>query len=98
MVYDLDLKRRSYGHLIESNFAFERVNSALCEIAFVSIFQKACFRSLPKILVRKCTGMRTLCEIRTTPFRKLLGTFRLLSEVHFMHTVSRFKAWEVRSP
>ena len=38
----------------------------LCEIAFVSIFQKACSRSLPKISVRKCTGMWTLCEIRTT--------------------------------
>ena len=38
----------------------------LCEIPFVSIFQKACSRSLPKISVRKCTGMRTLCEIHTT--------------------------------
>ena len=29
----------------------------LCEIAFVSIFQKACSRSLTKISVQKCTGM-----------------------------------------
>ena len=34
-----------------------------CEIAFVSIFQKACSRSPSKISVRKCTVMRTLCEI-----------------------------------
>ena len=31
-VCNLDLKRRSYGHLKESNFAFGRVNSVLCEI------------------------------------------------------------------
>ena len=36
--------------------------------------------------------------IRTTPFWKLLGTFRSLSEVHFMRTISRFKAWEVKNP
>ncbi|RVW21817.1 hypothetical protein CK203_112572 [Vitis vinifera] len=30
--------------------------------------------------------------------RQLLGTFQSPPEVHFMHTISRFKAWEVRSP
>ena len=30
--------------------------------------------------------------------RKLLGTFRVLPEVHFMHTICRFEAQEVRSP
>ena len=30
---------------------------------FCEHFPKACSRSLPKISVRKCTGMRTLCEI-----------------------------------
>ena len=32
------------------------------------------------------------------PFQKLLDTFRSLLEVHFMHTISRFEAREVRSP
>ena len=27
-----------------------------------------------------------------------MDTFRVLSGVHFMHTISRFEAWEVRSP
>ncbi|RVW40121.1 hypothetical protein CK203_086232 [Vitis vinifera] len=30
--------------------------------------------------------------------QQLLGTFQSLPEVHFMRTISRFKAWEVRSP
>ena len=30
--------------------------------------------------------------------QKLLDTFRVLSGVHFMHTICRFEAWEVRSP
>ncbi|KAL6327889.1 hypothetical protein AAG906_027287 [Vitis piasezkii] len=34
----------------------------------------------------------------TTPFRQLLGTFLSLPKVHFMRTISRLKAWEVRSP
>ncbi|RVX02263.1 hypothetical protein CK203_028284 [Vitis vinifera] len=33
-----------------------------------------------------------------TPFRQLLDTFRSLSEVQIMHAISRWKAWEVRSP
>ena len=32
------------------------------------------------------------------PFWQLLDTIRSLPEVHFMYTISRFKAWEVRSP
>ena len=30
--------------------------------------------------------------------KKLLDTFRVLPGVHFMHTISHFKAWEFRSP
>ena len=32
------------------------------------------------------------------PFWQLLGTFRSLSEVHFMHTIFHFKSREVKSP
>ena len=35
----------------------------LVRIRFCDQFSKACSRSLPKISVRKGTGMRTLCEI-----------------------------------
>ena len=34
----------------------------------------------------------------TPPFRQLLDTSRSLPEVQIMHTIYRFKAWEVRSP
>ena len=36
--------------------------------------------------------------IRTTPFRQLLGPFRSLPRVHFIHTIYRFEAREVRIP
>ncbi|RVW18426.1 Gag-Pol polyprotein [Vitis vinifera] len=49
-------------------------------------------------LVRNSHHHIHLCEIRTTPFWQLLDTFRSLNEVHFMHTISRFKSWEVMSP
>ena len=34
----------------------------------------------------------------TTPFWQLLGPFWLLPEVHFLHTIYRFEAQEVKSP
>ena len=36
--------------------------------------------------------------IATPPFWQLLDTIRSLSEVQIIHVISRFKAWEVRSP
>ena len=30
--------------------------------------------------------------------QQLLDTFRALPGVHFMHTICRFEAWEVKTP
>ena len=35
---------------------------------------------------------------RNSRGQQLLDTFQVLSKVHFMHTICRFKYWEVRSP
>ncbi|KAL6318255.1 hypothetical protein AAG906_035765 [Vitis piasezkii] len=57
--------------------------------------------------VTPISQLRNGCEIpkceksqfhSRTPFRQLLDTFRSLPEVQIMHTISRWKAWEVTSP
>ena len=67
----------------------------LCEFTFVSIFPQACSQSLPKISVRKCTGMRTLCEIRTTLFhlceiRTTISTCAKFASPHFGNCWTHF--------
>ena len=75
-VCDLDLKRRSYGHLKESNFAFGRVNSALCEIFAQHIVLCETRKTLAQHppLCEIFAQHIPLCEIRTT--HSLVRNFR----------------------
>ena len=80
-VCDLDLKRRSYGHLKESNFPFGRVNSALCEIFAQHI--PLCEIRTTHPLVRNFRTTLALCEflsffIPTLPNPKPLSLISLL--------------------
>ena len=43
-------------------------------------------------------GKREKSNMKNSRGKKLLDTFRVLPGVHFMHTISHFKAWEFRSP
>ena len=43
-------------------------------------------------------GKREKSNMKNSRGKQLLDTFLVLPGVHFMHTISRFKAWEFRSP
>ena len=59
--------------------------------SFVVLFQKQIMN------VRRRSKERNLTW-RNSRGQKILDTFRAVSGVHFMHTICRFKAREVRSP
>ena len=43
-------------------------------------------------------GKRQKSNMKNSRRQQVLDTFRVLPGVHFIHTISRFESWEVRSP